>query len=366
MNTDIRNSSPKEAIAFITSIFVITLLSSCTREKGSSVESEVLEVPKNQKCDVVLHDKNAGTIIDDSIDLEVLAQGFEIAEGPLWVASKKMLLFSDVKGNKIYSWTEEDGLNTFLSPGGHTEIAPYFEGGVLGSNGLALDLQGNLIICQHGDRRLAKLSLDNVSQEGVSTLVDKFEGKRFNSPNDLTVAPNGDIYFTDPPYGFCDIANSDPSKAEMLFVEDLEEIPFCGIYRYETATGNVSLISDKMELPNGIALSPDQKWIYVASSDMKDPKMWRFSSEDGEGKVFFDGPYSEGDAGWFDGMKMHKSGNIFATGPGGLLVISPEGKKIATIKLPDSVTNCCFDENQEYLYVTAFAYIARFKIKNNL
>ena len=366
MNTDIRNSFHKEAIAFISSIFVITLLSSCTREKGSPVESEALEAPKNQKCDVVLHDKNAGTIIDDSIDLEVLAQGFEIAEGPLWVASKKMLLFSDVKGNKIYSWTEEDGLNTFLSPGGHTEIAPYFEGGVLGSNGLALDLQGNLIICQHGDRRLAKLSLDNVSQEGVSTLVDKFEGKRFNSPNDLTVAPNGDIYFTDPPYGFCDIANSDPSKAEMLFVEDLEEIPFCGIYRYEAATGNVSLISDKMELPNGIALSPDQKWIYVASSDMKDPKMWRFSSEDGEGEVFFDGPYSEGDAGWFDGMKMHKSGNIFATGPGGVLVISPEGKKIATIKLPDSVTNCCFDENQEYLYVTAFAYIARFKIKNNL
>ena len=249
MYTDIRNSSPKEATAFIASIFVIILLSSCTREKGSPVESEVLEVPKDQKCDVVLHDKNAGTIIDDSIDLEVLAQGFEIAEGPLWVASKKMLLFSDVKGNKIYSWTEEDGLNTFLSPGGHTEIAPYFEGGVLGSNGLALDLQGNLIICQHGDRRLAKLSLDNVSQQGVSNLVDKFEGKRFNSPNDLTVAPNGDIYFTDPPYGFCDIANSDPSKAEMLFVEDLEEIPFCGIYRYEAATGNVSLISDKMELP---------------------------------------------------------------------------------------------------------------------
>ena len=126
------------------------------------VEEKVLEVLKNQKCEWVLHDKKAGDIIDDSIDLEVLAQGFEIAEGPLWVASKKMFLFSDVKGNKIYSWTEEAGLNTFLSPGGHTEIVPYFEGGVLGSNGLALDLDGNLIICQHGDRRLAKLSFDNV------------------------------------------------------------------------------------------------------------------------------------------------------------------------------------------------------------
>lgn len=366
MNIDIKNSSVKEVTAFITLIFGITLLSSCNKSEVSPVESKVQEVPKNQKCEVVFHDANAGNIIDDSIDLEVLAQGFEIAEGPLWVDSKKMFLFSDVKGNKIYSWTEEAGLNTFLSPGGHTKIVPYFEGGVLGSNGLALDLEGNLIICQHGDRRLAKLSLDNVSQEGVTTIVDKFEGKRFNSPNDLTVAPNGDIYFTDPPYGFCDIANSDPSKAEMLFVEDFEEIPFCGIYRHEAATGKVSLISDKMELPNGIALSPDQKWIYVASSDMKDPKMWRFSSEDGEGKVFYDGPYNEGDAGWFDGMKMHKSGNIFATGPGGVLVISPEGKKIATIKLPDSVTNCCFDENQEYLYVTAFAYVARFKIKNNL
>ena len=128
-----------------------------------------------------MHDENARNIIDDSIDLEVLAQGFEIAEGLLWVASKKMFLFSDVKGNEIYSWTDEDGLNTFLSSGGHTEIVPYFEGGVLGSNGLALDLDGNLIICQHGDRRLAKLSFDNVSQEGVSAVVEKFELKYVRS-----------------------------------------------------------------------------------------------------------------------------------------------------------------------------------------
>ena len=251
----------------------------------------------------------------------------------------------------------------FSPPGDTPDRCPSLRGGVLGSNGLALDSEGHLIICQHGDRRLARLSLDNVSQEGLSTLVDKFEGKRLNSPNDLTVAANGDIYFTDPPYGFCDIANSDPSKAEMIFVADLQETPFCGISRYEAATGKVTLVSDEMELPNGIVLSPDQKWIYVGSSDMKDPKMWRFSAEDGTGEVFFDGPFAESDAGWFDGIKMHKSGNIFATGPGGVLVISPEGKKLATVRLPDPVTNCCFNENQEYLYVTSFAYVARFKLK---
>ena len=150
---------------------------------------------------------------------------------------------------------------------------------------------------------------------------------------------------------------------EVVHVKENRELPYCGIYRYEVATGKTFLISKEMELPNGITLSPDEKWIYVGSSDMKDPKMWRFSSEDGTGKVFYDGPYADDDAGWFDGIKTHKSGNIFATGPGGILVISPEGKKLATIRLPDPVTNCCFDENQEFMYVTSFAYVARFKLK---
>ena len=336
---------------------------SCQKEGEAPADEKAEEPPAKVSCVIEIHDPAAEGFLDRSADLEVLAEGFEIAEGPVWVASREMLLFSDTRGNKIHSWSPNDGHSVFLSPGGHTGSVPFFEGGVLGSNGLALDSEGHLIICQHGDRRLARLSLDNVSQEGLSTLVDKFEGKRLNSPNDLTVAANGDIYFTDPPYGFCDIANSDPSKAEMIFVADLQETPFCGIYRYEAATGKVTLVSDEMELPNGIVLSPDQKWIYVGSSDMKDPKMWRFSAEDGKGEVFFDGPFAESDAGWFDGMKMHKSGNIFATGPGGVLVISPEGKKLATVRLPDPVTNCCFNENQEYLYVTSFAYVARLKLK---
>ena len=353
---------------YIYSLIILTgvIFSSCGSKKeviNTSSEESVNEVTQDQKCEVEIQDESVSDFLDKSIELEVLASGFEIAEGPVWVPSKKMFLFSDVKGNKIHSWTQDEGLNVFLSPSGHTGSVPFFEGGVLGSNGLALDSEGQLIICQHGDRRLAKLSLDNVSQDGLSTIVDKFEAKRFNSPNDLTVAVNGDIYFTDPPYGFCDIANSDPANAEMVFVKENRELPFCGIYRYEVATGKTFLISKEMELPNGITLSPDQKWIYVGSSDMKDPKMWRFSSEDGTGNVFYDGPFSEDDAGWFDGIKTHKSGNIFATGPGGVLVISPEGKKIATIRLPDPVTNCCFDENQEYMYVTAFAYVARFKLK---
>ena len=344
--------------------FVTTQVFSFQNEGDSLTGENSNEAPAKVSYVIEIHDSAAERFLDSSTDLEVLAEGFEIAEGPVWLASKEMLLFSDVMGNKIHSWSPKKGSNVFLSPGGHTGSAPFFKGGVLGSNGLALDSDGLLIICQHGDRRLARLSLDNVAKEGgLSTIVNKFEGKRFNSPNDLTVAANGDIYFTDPPYGFCDIANSDPLNAEMIFVTDFQETPFCGIYHYESATGKVSLVSDDMKLPNGIVLSTDQKWIYVGSSNMKDPKMWRFSTEDGTGKVFFDGPFADSDAGWFDGMKMHKSGNIFATGPGGVLVISPEGKKLATVRLPDPVTNCCFDENQDYLYVTSFSYLARFKLK---
>ena len=354
----------KKVHAFWVVLAVSPLWGGCGKQDSPPATEPAQEIPANAALVIEIHDPAAGEFLDRSGELEVLAEGFEIAEGPVWIASRKMLLFSDVKGNKIHFWSPEKGEGVFLSPGGHTGSVPFFEGGVLGSNGLAVDSRGELIICQHGDRRLARLSLDKVSQEGLSTLVDNFEGKRFNSPNDLTVAVNGDIYFTDPPYGFCDIANSDPSKAEMIFVNDLQETPFCGIYRYEAATGKVSLISDEMALPNGIVLSPDQKWIYVGSSDMKDPTMWRFSAENGSGEVFFDGPFGESDAGWFDGIKMHRSGNIFATGPGGVLVISPEGKKLATIRLPDPVTNCCFDENQEYLYVTSFAYVARFKLKS--
>jgi gluconolactonase len=347
------------------------LLCSCGEKADVShkkEEGKVAEVnasamtPENLTCQVELHDPNLEMVLDGSVKLQVLAEGFEIAEGPLWIPSMKTLLFTDVKGNKIHQWSEEKESDVFLSPGGHTGRVPFFEGGVLGPNGLALDTAGNLIICQHGDRRLAKLAFDNITQEGLSTLTATYEGKRFNSPNDLTIAANGDIYFTDPPYGHCDIANSVPGEG-MVFVDDKREIPYCGIYRYQAATSKVSLVNNEMDLPNGIALSPDQKWIYVGSSDMKDPKMWRFSAEDGSGGVFFEGPYGEADAGWFDGMKMHSSGNLFATGPGGLLVISPEGKKLATIRLPDPITNCCFDENEEYLYVTAFAYVARFKLK---
>ena len=368
----VSSNEEMRALRFIWSVLGISiLLCSCSENADTPAGNEEVKsseagssavIPANQICEVELHDPALGTLLDESVQLEVLAEGFEIAEGPVWVPSMRTLLFSDVRGNKIHHWSQEKGPGVFLSPGGHTGAVPFFEGGVLGSNGLALDPAGDLVICQHGDRRLAKLSFDNITQEGLSTLVATYEGKRLNSPNDLTVAPNGDIYFTDPPYGHCDIANSVPGEA-MVFVNDKREMPYCGIYRYEAATGKITLLSDQMDLPNGITLSPDQKWIYVGSSDMQDPKMWRFSAEDGSGGVFFEGPYGEGDAGWFDGMKMHKSGNIFATGPGGVLVISPEGKKLATIRLPDPVTNCCFDEKQEYLYVTAFAYVARFKLK---
>ena len=161
----------------------------------------VAATPENLTCQVELHDSDLKMILDGSVQLEVLADGFEIAEGPLWIPIMKTLLFSDVMGNKIHQWSEAKGSNVFFSPSGHTGRVPFFEGGVLGSNGLALDAAGNLIICQHGDRRLVKLAFDNTTQEALSTLTATHKGKRFNSPNDLTIAANGDIYFTAHPMG---------------------------------------------------------------------------------------------------------------------------------------------------------------------
>ena len=302
--------------------------------------------------DITVFDESVLPIINKNAKIEILADTFIVAEGPLWDMSQNRLIFTDVRQNKIFTWDENDGVREYISPSGSTGYAPSFSDGGIGANGLAFDENGNIILCQHGDRRLALTSNMNSKNPKFTTIVDNFEGKRFNSPNDLAISKSGDIYFTDPPYGFKN------------FSDKYREINFNGVYKY-SKDGEVFLISSNMSRPNGIALSLDEKYIYVNNSDpQNDPKILRFKTSNFEEKLFFDGTeLSEKYPGGFDGLKVHSSGNIFTTGPNGVLIISPKGKLLAMINYGKKITNCTFDNKEEYLYVTGFDDISRIKLK---
>ena len=290
-------------------------------------------------------------IIPKDAALEIIAGGFDWSEGPVWVPEKDggHLLFSDIPKNTIWKWSAKDGLKEFLKPSGYTG-AEKFTGKEPGSNGLALDKEGKLILCQHGDRRLSRL----VEGKFV-TLVDKFEGKRLNSPNDLTFKKNGDIYFTDPPYGLPD-QMKDKGK----------ELDFQGVYRL-TPKGELTLLTKEMTRPNGIAFSPDEKTLYVANSD-PDSAIWKAFpvKEDGTldaGKVFFDTTQSVKDKkpGLPDGMKVDIAGNIFATGPGGVFVFDKTGKHLGTLATGVPTANVGFGDDGSTLYITADKNLVRVK-----
>ena len=302
--------------------------------------------------DITVFDKSVLSIINKNAKIEILADSFIVAEGPLWDTSQNRLIFTDVRQNKIFTWDENNGVREYISPSGSTGYAPSFSDGGIGANGLAFDENGNIILCQHGDRRFAFPCNVNSKNPKFTTIVDNFEGKRFNSPNDLAISKNGDIYFTDPPYGFKN------------FSDKYREINFNGVYKY-SKDGGVFLISGNMSRPNGIALSLDEKYIYVNNSDpQNDPKILRFKTSNFDEKLFFDGTeLSKKYPGGFDGLKVHSSGNIFTTGPNGILIISPNGKLLAMINYGKKITNCNFDNKEEYLYVTGFDDISRIKLK---
>jgi gluconolactonase len=221
---------------------------------------------------------------------------------------------------------------------------------VLGANGMGFDAEGNLVLCQHGDRRLAIIENESNLNPSFTTLIDNYEGKKLNSPNDLVFSKTGEIYFTDPAFGFFDLNTFE-------FVETpLRELDFFGVYKFDTQSKILSLVSDTVDLPNGIGLSPDEKTLYVNKMGMLDqnPKVLKINLEDLSSDVLFDGKELAGKyEGNFDGMVIHSSGNIFTSGPGGLLIISPQGKLLAKINF-GHITNCTLDAKEEFLYVTGF------------
>ena len=334
---------------YILSFFLLSILS-CVNNTNQENYTRLT------RGNVQIFDESAKIFVNEDSRIELLADSLYLSEGPLWIDKLNSLLFTQVASNKVFNWNENDGLSVYLDPSGYTGIVPAEPDGLVGSNGMVLNSNGDLILAQHGDRRVAKLiDWDNETPE-FETLAGRYNDKLFNSPNDLVYADNGDLYFTDPPYGF---------GLEKLLTSELKEQPVNGVYKL-TKTGEVVLLVEDILLPNGVAISNDNKTLYVNSSDVEYPIITKFDiTENGleNREIFFDGTeLIKSSEGWFDGLKVHSSGNIFSTGPGGVLILTPEGKHLATIGTTSNALNCAFGNNEEYLYITAFDYLARVKL----
>jgi gluconolactonase len=314
---------------------------------GCTAKNEVAEkqAAPPSAGSVVRLDPALDAIVPQNATIEKIADGFKFIEGPLWFPEGH-LWFSDVVGNVVRQWSPS-GVTEILRPGGADKPnAP--EGSYIGPNGMIADRDGAVLLCQHGNRRIARITKDRQ----VSTYIDRFEGKRLNSPNDLVYKSDGSLYFTDPPYGLPG-QDQDPAK----------ELKFNGVYRF--ANGKLQAIVRDLTRPNGIALSPDEKVLYVANSDEK-RKLWmRYDVQpDGSvanGRVFYD-VTSQTENGLPDGMKVDSNGNVYATGPGGVWIFSPEGKHLGTIKPAETPANCGWGDDGKTLYITATTGLYRIKL----
>lgn len=290
-------------------------------------------------------DPGVDALVPADAVVEKLADGFAFIEGPVWDRPNARLLFSDVRGNEIYQWSEADGASTLIDP--------VFEGDRTGkrsisSNGLTLDTEGRLVICEHGNRRISRVEADG----SRTVVVESYEGGQLNSPNDAVYGSDGSLYFTDPPYGLEGLEES-PDR----------ELDFNGIYRL-SPDGELALLVRDQSRPNGIALSPDETTLYVANSDAEN-KVWMAYDLDGSGasngRVFYD--VNDQDVpGAADGMKVDSAGNLFATGPGGVWIISPDGVHLGTISMPEVTANVAWGDDGRTLYMTSSTSLYRVRL----
>lgn len=300
-------------------------------------------------------DPEAFQFFDSTTTIDVIAGGFEWTEGPLYIAGGDYFLFSDIPRNRIYKWKEGDSVKLYLEPSGYLGTVKGKK--EPGSNGLLLHTDGHLVLCQHGERRMAKMKAPiSDPKPDFEVLADRFEGKRFNSPNDAVYHPNGDLYFTDPPYGL-DKGRRDPAK----------ELDFSGVFRL-TPDGRVDLLTKELDFPNGIALTPDGKFLLVASSDGKN-QIWMKYELDGQGlikskQLFYEVHRYEGkNVGGPDGMKMSRKGYLFASGPEGCWVFNPAGKPIARLYTGQATSNTALSTDEKVLFLTCDDYVMRVKMK---
>lgn len=301
------------------------------------------------------YDSALDKIVSKDAKVEIIAEGFDWSEGALWVEKYKMLLFSDVPQNTIYKWTEAKGKEVYLKPSGYTGTIE--RGGEMGSNGLTLDEKGNLVMCQHGDRRMARMDapLDNPQPKFI-TLANKYRNQRFSSPNDATFNSKGELFFTDPPYGLLKQSDDDPAK----------ETLFNGVYKVKK-NGEVILLTDSLTRPNGIAFFPGEKHLLVANSDPKKPNWYIFDVNGDKlsnGKIFYHAVSEKGMKGLPDGLKIDSHGNVFATGPGGIHFFDKDGKLLGKLRVDESTSNCSLSADEKTLYITNDMYVLRFKMRD--
>ena len=280
----------------------------------------------------------AAAVLPEGARVEQVAAGLIFTEGPLWDARTDSLLFSDIPANRIYRWRDGEGFQVVRDPSGK-------------SNGLAWDLSGRLLACEHLNRRISVTTADNQ----VETLVSMFEGRRLNSPNDLVVHSSGAVYFSDPPYGI---------QSEAMGALQEQEQPVNGLYLLRPGATEPVLLADDFDRPNGLAFSPDERVLYVNDTPRYQVRAFNvqpdgtlansrvftvFSAEDGEGRP--------------DGMKVDAEGNVYTTGPGGLWIFSPEGESLVHARLPEKSANCAWGDDGRSLYITASTSIYRLRTR---
>ncbi len=330
----------------------VLLLSGCKNSKTENQDADGPALGIVERLDASLD-----AIIDDGFVVDVIADGHTWTEGPLWVPQHNMLLFSDIPPNKIFKWTETNGVEEYLYPSGYTGSAPS-TAREPGSNGLTLNNDNQLVLCQHGDRRVSVMDAP-VDQPAASFIpvVSEYEGKKLNSPNDAIIDRAGNLWFTDPPYGLPGNVD-DPGK----------EIPFQGVY-HVTPDGTVTLLTDSLTRPNGLALSPDEKMLIVANSD-PDKAIWYAFDVTPEhalsnARILYDATAAgRNEPGLPDGLKFDGQGNLFATGPGGVWIFNPSGTLIGKIKVDHPTSNCAFSNDDEVLFITNDDRVLRVTLRN--
>ncbi len=304
---------------------------------------------------MVQYHTNLENLLARDTVIEKIAEGLEWTEGPVWNKKEKSLLFSDIPRNSIYQWKPNQNISLYLYPSGYTGRM-VFRGKEPGSNGLTYDKKGNLYACQHGDRRVVKF---DQNKEPIP-IAEHYQGKRLNSPNDLVFNAKGDLYFTDPTFGL-PLRNQDPER----------ELPFAGVYRVKN--GKLELLTKELKTPNGIAFSPDEKYLYISNSGVLGsddrPAWYRFTmNEDGtlgKKELFFDASrLKEVLPGSPDGLKVDNRGNLYCCGPGGVYLFSPEAVLLGVIEFGTPTSNCNWGEDGSRLYITANHAVYRVAMKN--